>query len=329
MEHIGSSGAKLANYVCSALSLFILFSRLAATRHRDRKFNLASFLVATSILVLIARLVTVYYYLRYGTSQDYFYGSNPKSVVGANLSDVQKGSILVLLSRFFITTFYWLQVCLLLCFYSDMVRDLHWRNTIKACWLTIAATYIAVTLITFLECRPFHLYWQIDPYPGQCVRAFAQVLSQGLCNIVLDLFLLVISWPLFAVRNRTWSQKLRVGFLFILGFFCIITTCLRIAYIYAEDSYQPVRSFWASVQMLTSTIVANVPTIYGCFQLRRRRKSAQRQRRASRPEGWSAVESPVVSEPPSMPAFPIERVKTTDSLARSGEDEKAWSRHIP
>lgn len=330
MESVDSGDAKVANYVCSSTSLVILFVRLIATRHRDKKFDLASVLTATSIVVLIVRVVVVYFYLHYGTSQDYFYSTTRDKFSSTDLSDVRVGSILALVSRCLITTFYWLQICLLLLFYSSMVRDVHWRNTIKACWLAIVVTYITVILTTFLECRPFRLYWQVDPNPGTCVRAYAQLLTQGICNIILDLFLLVISWPLLRVRNRTLSQNLRVGTLFVLGFFCIISTCLRIAYIYAEDSYQPVRSFWASVQMLVSTFVANVPTIYGCFQLMRRRKSAQQQRRTSRPELWTSLDSPVVSntEAPPVLAVPA-RVRTSDSMTRTSDDEKAWARHIP
>ncbi|ETN39369.1 uncharacterized protein HMPREF1541_05592 [Cyphellophora europaea CBS 101466] len=330
MNHIDSYNAKIANYVCSAVSLIILCGRLILTRHRDKKFDIASALTGTSILVLIVRVVVVYFYLYYGTSQDYFYSSTRDRFSSEDLSNIRTGSILALVSRFLITTFYWLQICLLLLFYGGMVREFHWVNTIKACWLAIVVTYITVVLVTFLECTPFRLYWQVDPNPGKCVRAYAQLLTQGTCNIVLDLFLLAISYPLIAVRKRTLSQKLRVGSLFILGFFCIIVTCLRIAYIYAEDSYQPVRSFWASVQMLVSTFVANVPTIYGCFQLNRRRKSAQRQRRASRPELWTSLDSPAAShsDVPQLPVLP-ERARTSESATRSSDDEKAWSRHIP
>lgn len=330
MEHVNADVAKVANYVCSFTSLVILSTRLVATRHRDKKFDFASILTALSIVILVARVIVVYFYLHYGTSQDHFYTATGTTFSSDDLSDIRIGSILALISRFLITTFYWLQICLLLLFYSSMVRDVHWVNSIKACWLAIGVTYITVVLLTFLECRPFHLYWQVEPHPGKCVRAYAQLLTQGICNIVLDLALLVISWPLLSVRSRTLSQNLRVGTLFVLGFFCIIATCLRIAYIYAEDSYQPVRSFWASIQALVSTFVANVPTIYGCFQLARRRKSEQRQRRASRPELWSVLESPIPSntDAPTVPAFP-QQVRTSETLTINGDDDKAWARHVP
>lgn len=158
MTSIGGDDARLANYVCSSTSLVILSVRLILTRQRDKKFDLASALTATSILVLIVRLVVVYYYLRYGTSQDYLFTTEREKFSSSDLNLIRIGSILALVSRVLITSFYWLQICLLLLFYSAMVRDFHWRNTIKACWLCIVVTYMIVVILTFTECTsaPIH-----------------------------------------------------------------------------------------------------------------------------------------------------------------------------
>jgi hypothetical protein len=322
---ITSENARLANWTCAGLSIVILSVRLAATRYRDKAFDAASGLVVASILVSIVRIVVVYLYLLYGTANDVLYGS--KSYFDeSDLATIKAGSILSVVARFLITTFYWLQISLLLLFYSGIVRDFHWRNTIRACWVMIVITYVGVVLSTFLECHPFRLYWQIDPNPGQCVRAYIQLFMQGCANIVLDLFLLAISFPMLRIRNRTWTQTLRVGSIFILGFFTIIVTTLRIAYIHAENSYQPVRSFWASVQMLTSTFVANAPTIYGCYQLLRRRKAEQMVRRSSRPEIWLHLnESPSHGSETTPTPPPIALTRTNESVP---DNEKGWSRHV-
>ena len=321
---VTASDAKIANWVCAALSITILTFRFVATRYRDKRFDLASAFVGASIAVLIARIVVVYLYLLFGTSNDVLSGH--KSYFNASdLHLIKAGSVLTVVARILITTFYWLQISLLLLFYSALVRDFHWKNTIKACWALIATTYVAVVLSSVLECRPFKLYWQIDPPPGQCVHAYVQLYVQGLSNIILDLLLLAISFPLLNIRNRTWSQTLRVGLLFLLGFFTIIVTCVRIAYIHGQGSYQPARSFWASVQMFTSTFVANAPTIYGCWQIVRRRKSEQRTRRASRPELWTQLDESPNHSRHEPAALSVVGTRTNDSVA---QDEKAWSRHV-
>ena len=320
---VTASDAKTANWVCAALSLVILFVRFVATRYRDKRFDLASALVGASIAVLIARIVVVYLYLLYGTSNDVLSGK--KSYFDdSDLRTIKAGSILAVVARILITTFYWLQISLLLLFYSNLVRDIHWKHTIKVSWALVVATYVAVVLASVLECHPFKLYWQISPAPGQCVHAYTQLYVQGISNIVLDLCLLAISYPLLNFKNKSWSQTLRVGLLFILGFFTIIVTCVRLAYIHGENSFQPVRSFWASVQMFTSTFVANAPIIYGCWQVVHRRKSEQRTRRMTQPELWLPLStSPAHSDAPQSPT--IAHMRTRDSVA---DDEKAWSRHV-
>ncbi len=322
---ITAGNAKLANWICASCSILILSIRLVATRYRDKAFDVASAFVAAALLILAVRIVVVYLYLLYGTSNDILYG-NKSYFDSSDLATIKAGSILSLVSRMLITTFYWLQICLLLLFYSSITREVHRVNTIRTCWALVGVSYVAVVLSTFLECHPFRLYWQIEPNPGQCVRAYVQLFMQGISNIVLDLFLLAISFPMLRMHNRSWPQTIRVGSLFVLGFFTIIVTCLRIVYIHAENSYQPVRSFWASIQMLTSTFVANAPTVYGCYQLLRRRKSEQRIRRSSRPEIWVPLTDSPSRTSEDVPTPPPVAVIRTNEAGR--EDEKAWSRHV-
>jgi cytochrome bd-type quinol oxidase subunit 2 len=322
---IGAYTALSANWACVGITIVILLVRLAATRFRDKSFDVASLLVAVAIAISAGRIVMVYYYLAFGTSNDVLHGTR-EYFDESDLGRIKKGSILIIGSRIMITTFYWTQISLLLLFYSTIVRDSHWRNTIRVCWLVVLVTYIGVVLATTLECRPFRLYWQIEPDPGQCVRAYIQLFMQGISNIVLDLLLLAISWPILKLRHRSKAQAFRVGLLFILGFFTIIVGCVRMAYIHADNSYQPTRSFWASIQMLTSTFVANAPTIYGCWTIKRRRKSETLARTASR----AGPRPSTVNELPFLADYPL--TQPTVALIRTYEseavDEKAWSRHI-
>ncbi|KPI43248.1 uncharacterized protein AB675_7132 [Cyphellophora attinorum] len=328
-----SNDATRALYICSGLSLFILFARLIAARIRYRKFDVSSVLVALSIVVSIARLVTTYYYLRYGTTTGYIFATEPPHLSPEKLNEVQDGSVLTLVSRALITTFYWLQICLLLLFYSGMLRDLHWVWTIRATWVTIGVTYVVCIILTFTGCRPFRLYYQVDPNPGRCVLAYSQLLSQGVCNIILDLLLLAIASPFVFTRHRAPEYLVRVWALYIIGCFTIITTILRIVYLYADKSqnYQAMRSFWASIQMLTATVVANLPTLYGCLTMLKRRKSEQTVRRKSRPELWPAGGS---ADPVDVARRPFDCDGRSVELGPHrlddicGDDDKAISRHI-
>jgi hypothetical protein len=278
------------NWACAALSLVILIVRLAVYRNRQNGFDVSSMLCVASILIISTRIAINYYLLRDGTTND------PQSA-SLSYSDAQDyaaiktGSILAIVGRLLITTYYWFQVSLLLLFYSRIVYEARWiTNMIRFCWLTIFASYVAVVLTTCLECRPFKLYWLLKPHPDRCVHAYVQLFTQGTANIVLDLILLVIAVPLLLNwRRRTVSQNVRVGALVMLGTICIIVTCIRLAYIRGANSAQVTRTFWASIQMLVSTFVANAPTIYGSVKLMQRRKSEQLARRKSRAEVWGMM----------------------------------------
>lgn len=149
------------------------------------------------------------------------------------------------------------------------------QNMIWVTWALTGASFIAVTVIGVTECRPTNRYWQIEPNPGTCVKAYAQLLSQCICNIVLDLMLLVISFPVLFARGRTWTQHLRVALLFMLGSFCIGVTIIRLTAVYGNGGAQAARTMWGAVQIIVSTFVANMPTIYGdvTLILRKRRES--------------------------------------------------------
>ncbi|KIW24450.1 uncharacterized protein PV07_10162 [Cladophialophora immunda] len=322
---VSSEEAKLGGWVCAGVSLVILIVRIIAARIHYGSFDVSTAICVASVVTVVIRLVVNQYVLTYGTSND---ALNGKSTYfdSKDLEDLKIGSILSLIARLLITTICWLQSSLLLLFYSRIfeIRAKWTTRLIRICWIAIPVTYVGVVLATFLECQPFHLYWQVKPNPGTCIKAYIQLLLQGISNIILDLLLLATTYPLLAaVRHRSISEQLRVGVLCCLGVFCIVITLVRIGYIYAEQSYQPVRSFFASVQIAASCFVANMPTIYGCVRMIRRRKSHQMQRRGSRPEVWLQLQ--VTNESNTSSNVPIAMRENSSS----NSSEKKWSRLIP
>lgn len=326
--------AKHANYACAALSLVILFIRLVVSHLRKKPFDLSFFLVVASIFVIIGRIIVVYYYLLFGTASDALGNEHYFDIHDAH--NIKKGSILSLVARVFITSSCWLQIGLLLLFYSHMMYGIRWvARTITFTWVATIASFIAIVLATFLECRPFHLYWQVVPDPGNCVKSYAQIFIQCVANIFLDLLLLVISYPIIATyKGRSWKQHLRIAVLFCLGTFCIIVAALRLVSILDSRSAQPTRSLWASVQMVVSTFVANTPTIYGDLQVVKRKKDEVMLRRASRPELFAhdaEAAFPGRLEPCHNVQMPA-RVATTETRASqstgSTTTTKEWFDHL-
>ena len=314
--------ANHANYACACLSLVILFVRLGVTQRQKRVYDLSFFLVTLSIVLVITRLVIVYFLLQYGTANDA--ANNPNYFNSHSIGDIKTGTILSLCARILITASSWLQICLLLLFYSQIMHGIKWvENAIKFTWIFTGVTFIAVVLATFLECQPFHNYWQTDPQSHSCARGYIQLCTLSATNIAIDLLLLVISYPILFCKGRSWTQHLRVGILFALGTFCIITAALRLKYVYAYRSGQSARSLWASVQMIVSTFVANVPTIYGSIKVQARKKSEPRVRRESRPEIWGNMDIEA-----TMQLSKPERIQTQDSRDSTRSSRKEWFDHI-
>lgn len=271
--------AKTCVYVCTALSLVILLFRLGIALKNKKSIDASFFLIVASVLVDVTHLVVNQIYLRDGTAADAVRHADYFNT--HNAARIKRGSILSLVGRALITTACWQQICLMLLFYARMLYSIHWiRTLIISCWVLTILSYIANILLIFLECQPFHLYWQVHPDPGSCLKAYAQLLTQGISNIVIDLVLLAIAFPLLWCK-RTWTEHFRVGILYTLGVFCIIVTILRLVAVYASSSAQPARSFWASIQIAVSTFVANAPTIYGDLRTKRRKKSETALRRQS------------------------------------------------
>ncbi|KAI0101111.1 hypothetical protein F4814DRAFT_105891 [Daldinia grandis] len=267
--------AQDVGYACAALSVLILVSRVVISRWRREPIDLSFVFVVLSILMIIGRIITNNFYLRFGTANDVLH--DPHFSDRHDTSRLKTGSILVLLARVLLTAALWFQICLLLLFYSRITSGITWADRLtKTAWVAVVLTFIAVVLATFLECRPISLYWQISPDPGHCVRAYVQLLIQGIANIIIDLMLLFIAYPLVCLRKRSLSEYVSLYSLFALGTFCIVITIIRVVLIFSENSSQTTRSLWASVQMLVSCFVANAPTIYGSLRVARRKRSGHR-----------------------------------------------------
>ncbi|OTB15192.1 hypothetical protein K445DRAFT_318038 [Daldinia sp. EC12] len=267
--------AQDVGYACAVLSVVILASRALISRWRREPVDLSFLFVVLSILVIIGRIIANNFYLKFGTANDVLH--DPHYSDHHDTSHLKTGSILVLLARVLLTAGLWLQICLLLLFYSRITSGINWADRLtKAAWITVILTFVAIVLATFLECRPISLYWQIDPDPGYCVRAYIQLLIQGISNILIDLLLLFIAYPLICLRRRSLSEYISLYSLFALGTFCIVITIIRLVLIFNENSSQTTRSLWASVQMFVSCFVANAPTIYGSLRVARRKRSGQR-----------------------------------------------------
>ena len=52
--------------------------------------------------------------------------------------------------------------------YKRILFGLPWTDIVmNIYWAILAATYIVIQVVTFTDCRPLNLYWQVVPDPGR------------------------------------------------------------------------------------------------------------------------------------------------------------------
>lgn len=70
--------------------------------------------------------------------------------------------------------------CCLLLFYKRLTANVQRYDVmLKSIWIIIGLSYIAAQIANLVECRPFHLYWQVLPSPGGCEEAPLQLFVVG------------------------------------------------------------------------------------------------------------------------------------------------------
>ncbi|KAK5994418.1 hypothetical protein PT974_04892 [Cladobotryum mycophilum] len=105
-----------------------------------------------------------------------------------------------------------------------------------------------------------------------CITAQLQLKVLGALNIVTDVMLIILPIPVILSLKTSCKRKVQLTCLFALGIFIIIVTIIRLPINANNKRNQNNRSAWASTELLTATIVVNVPTLYGFWNKRRRDK---------------------------------------------------------
>ncbi|MCJ1369066.1 hypothetical protein MMC20_000274 [Loxospora ochrophaea] len=123
-------------------------------------------------------------------------------------------------------------------------------------------SYVAVSVVTFSECRPFSGYWTVLPDPGVCCRAQLQLMTYGVLNIITDLMLIFLPLPLLLKIKLPFAQKFQLFFLFSLGFLIIGITIARLTENSEHSTSQADRVTYASAEILVAAFVVHAPTLY-------------------------------------------------------------------
>ncbi|KAF5720206.1 integral membrane protein [Fusarium globosum] len=258
----------------------IILLRLAGRFIRTERLFTEDRVAALALIPLYARMACVHFILIYGTNNAQFDGVE---LTGLQLRQKAIGSGLVLASRIFYAATLWVLKFAVLEFLHRLTRatwERSWQTSLYVIRIILVATFIAVVISDFVECRPYSHYWQVVPDPGgQCRQGYVQLLTMAVCNVVTDLLLVIFPIPIIVTSGMTIKRKIQLVLLFSLSLSVVGVTLYRVPHIIDDHGRQQYRSLLASVELLFATAAAN-SLVLGSF-VRDRGLKKQKFRRSS------------------------------------------------
>ncbi|KAF3937331.1 hypothetical protein ABW19_dt0203210 [Dactylella cylindrospora] len=255
-------------YACNALSFALFLIRLGMRKYRKEKFNLGDLWTALAGVFMIARVTCQHFILKYGTVTTI----TPEERAAMKFTEEELYYIVLcsklnLPGRFSLTSLLWCLKLAVLDFLRRIIRRMRWEKTIIIVFsVALALTYIIASVAVFVECRPFELWWQINPDPGPCVQGNLWLITYEIGNMITDLMLIAVPFPLVFKAKISIKRRLQLCLIFSLGFFLVAICVPRLIQGTTNARIQLSRTMWASIETLFASIVAMVPSIYVLYR---------------------------------------------------------------
>ncbi|KAK6074010.1 CFEM domain-containing protein [Seiridium cupressi] len=143
----------------------------------------------------------------------------------------------------------------------------------KICWIVIGwvvVSAIIIILMTLFQCWPINYNWEGvfgDFGAHKCLDVNALAYAAAGMGIAQDFTILLLPLPIIAQLNMSFKKRLQTLFMFGLGIFVVLASCLRLRYLtqFAKslnptwDYTDPV--IWTSLEVKVTIIVLSLPTI--------------------------------------------------------------------
>ncbi|KAH8880093.1 hypothetical protein GQ53DRAFT_755429 [Thozetella sp. PMI_491] len=194
---------------------------------------------------------------------------------GVDLWTVDEATLTQALKVFFIDESFYLVVLVLskisVCFFYLRVFPNRWlRMAVYGVMAWVGLSGIIILFMQIFQCMPIDYNWNgwkggYGAYHCLNVNLLAWV-SAGL-SIVQDVVILALPLPILFQLNTTWQSKLAIIFMFSLGIFTVITSCIRLRSILMfGSSVNPTWDYsdaliWTGLELSVSMIVISLPAI--------------------------------------------------------------------
>ncbi|TGJ77608.1 hypothetical protein E0Z10_g10663 [Xylaria hypoxylon] len=166
----------------------------------------------------------------------------------------------------------WTLKASLLCFYIRLVSGLprNYYNLIYIGFFLLIASFVGLIGTIFLECRPFHHNWQINPdpgdacYPASSVRLLIVALT---LNVSTDIYLIAIPVSLLWNSALKITKRLGLVVLFSGSVFIIFCAVFRTVLMIKDpvNGAQTAGS-WSVRETFVATITSNLPVVFPLFR---------------------------------------------------------------
>jgi hypothetical protein len=163
-----------------------------------------------------------------------------------------------------------------MCVLQRLLQGLGSAKATRFYWATLGVTFIPALIVTFTDCHPFKLYWQVVPNPGTCSKGIVQLEVFSALNMATDLMLIALPLPNLIKIKRPFMDRLRLVCLFLVGLTIVAVTLTRLLMNVVLFHRSGQSHNVANVEIFFSAFVANAPTIYGLLHIEARARGTSR-----------------------------------------------------
>jgi hypothetical protein len=158
----------------------------------------------------------------------------------------------------------------ILCFYLRIFPQREFRLRALAIVAFICVVTVILIFMQIFQCVPVSYVWEGwkgDFGPHTCLDINALAYVAGGASIVQDIAILILPIPDLLKLNVSFRTRMGIFFMFSLGIFILITSCIRLRFIaqFARTT-NPTWDYtevliWTSIEVCVSAIVTSLPAI--------------------------------------------------------------------
>ncbi|KAK3343865.1 CFEM domain-containing protein [Lasiosphaeria hispida] len=243
-------------------ALLCVFLRLFS-----RWWTVSRFEVDDYIMMLVALLYIVFESLGSIAAQIAF-GVDIWTVKGANLTLSLK---LFYIGETMYLTILTLTKLSILWFYLRIFPNVMFRSTAYVVMAWVSLSGVIFVILQIFQCVPIPFIWEGwkkgDFGPYRCFDINALGFTSAAFSIAQDIVIIIMPLPLLTKLHVSRRSKLGIIFMFSLGIFVTITSCVRLWTLYTfGDSVNPTWDYtnaliWTGLEVAVSIIVTSLPAI--------------------------------------------------------------------